>query len=93
MVRRAIHAMVFIVAVLRIYSVCGGGMRRILSSCSKSGGEDEKLGVEIIYRSLAAPIKQIAANAGLDGAVVAHNCRSNQFLYSSFYNFVLIAII
>jgi chaperonin GroEL len=37
---------------------------------SKTKG-DEKIGVEIIARALEAPIRQIAANSGLDGAVVA----------------------
>jgi chaperonin GroEL len=32
---------------------------------------DEKIGVDIIYRALSAPIKQIAANSGIDGGVVA----------------------
>ncbi len=31
---------------------------------------DEKTGVRIIARALTAPVKQIAANAGIDGAVV-----------------------
>ena len=32
---------------------------------------DEKIGVDIVRRSLSAPIKQIAVNAGLDGSIVA----------------------
>jgi len=32
---------------------------------------DEKTGVDIVRRALVAPIKQIAANSGLDGSVVA----------------------
>jgi len=31
---------------------------------------DEKIGCDIIYRALSAPIKQIAANGGLDGSIV-----------------------
>ena len=38
---------------------------RILAGCSVD--EDERLGVEIMFRSLSAPIKQIAKNAGLEG--------------------------
>ncbi|MHC4995903.1 MAG: chaperonin GroEL [Planctomycetota bacterium] len=34
---------------------------------------DEGLGVEIVRRAVSAPIKQIAANCGLDGSVVANN--------------------
>ena len=33
--------------------------------------EDEKTGVDIVRRALAAPIKQIAENSGLDGSIVA----------------------
>jgi chaperonin GroEL len=33
--------------------------------------DDQKVGVEIVRRALAAPLRQIAANAGEDGAVVA----------------------
>ena len=32
---------------------------------------DEKLGVDIVYRALSAPIKQIAENCGLEGSLVA----------------------
>ncbi|MEM9418470.1 MAG: chaperonin GroEL [Planctomycetota bacterium] len=32
---------------------------------------DEQLGVDIVYRAVSAPIKQIASNAGHDGSVVA----------------------
>jgi len=32
---------------------------------------DEKIGVNIVKRAIVAPIKQIAANAGLDGSIVA----------------------
>ena len=32
---------------------------------------DERIGVEILARALAAPIRQIAENCGLDGAVIA----------------------
>ena len=31
---------------------------------------DEKTGMQIIARALTAPVKQIAANAGIDGSVV-----------------------
>jgi chaperonin GroEL len=41
--------------------------------------EDERLGVEIMFRSLPAPIKQIAKNAGLEGEVVAEKCRNKPF--------------
>ncbi len=52
----------------------GGGvsMLRVLGSLDKikcSG--DEKVGVDIVRRAMVAPIKQIAANAGLDGSIIA----------------------
>ncbi len=37
----------------------------------KTVSEDEKTGVDIVRRALTAPIKQIAANSGLEGAIVA----------------------
>jgi chaperonin GroEL len=51
----------------------GGGvaMLRALPALDKvkvSG--DAKIGVDIVRRALVAPIKQIAANAGLDGSIV-----------------------
>ncbi|MCY2928465.1 MAG: chaperonin GroEL, partial [Planctomycetota bacterium] len=37
----------------------------------KTDSDDEKTGVDIVRRALSAPIRQIAANSGLDGAIVA----------------------
>ena len=39
---------------------------------------DEKTGVQIIARGLTAPVKQIAANAGVDGAVVLDKIMSHE---------------
>ena len=36
----------------------------------KVKGDDQKAGVDIIKKALQAPIRQIAANAGVDGSVV-----------------------
>ena len=36
---------------------------------------DEKTGMQIIARALTAPVKQIAANAGIDGSVVLENVK------------------
>ena len=44
--------------------------------------QDQRVGVDIIRRSLQAPIRQIAENAGVDGAVVA-----GKLLEGSDYNF------
>ncbi|MGE4157903.1 MAG: chaperonin GroEL [Planctomycetota bacterium] len=53
----------------------GGGVAliRALKSLDrvKCSNEDQKTGVEIVRRAIFAPLKQIATNAGLDGAVVA----------------------
>jgi chaperonin GroEL len=55
----------------------GGGVsvirtRKALDRLGKSlSHDDEKVGVDIIKRALSAPIKQIAANGGLDGSIVA----------------------
>jgi chaperonin GroEL len=55
----------------------GGGVAvlRTLKALGKvkCDSDDEKTGVDIIRRALVAPVKQIAANSGLDGAIVAQN--------------------
>jgi len=45
---------------------------RCIASISdiKVDNEDEKIGIDIIKKSLEAPIRQIAANSGVDGSVV-----------------------
>jgi chaperonin GroEL len=54
----------------------GGGVavlrtRKALEKLKKELEGDERVGVDIVYRALSAPIKQIAANGGLDGSIVA----------------------
>ena len=54
----------------------GGGVavlraRKALEKARKSAKGDEKIGVDIVSRAVSAPIKQIAANTGLDGSIVA----------------------
>lgn len=39
---------------------------------------DENIGVDIVYRALAAPIRQLAANTGLEGGIVAGKVESNE---------------
>ncbi|MFO0389969.1 MAG: chaperonin GroEL [Alphaproteobacteria bacterium] len=55
--------------------VPGGGCTLLYASKAldkiKCENDDQKAGVAIIKRALQAPIRQIAENAGLDGAVVA----------------------
>ena len=58
----------------------GGGiaMLRALPSLRKiKAVGDEKIGVDIVRRAVVAPIKQIAENAGLDGAIVAQKVMEN----------------
>jgi chaperonin GroEL len=40
--------------------------------------EDERIGVQIVRRALEAPIREIANNAGFEGAVVVEQVRSNK---------------
>jgi len=54
----------------------GGGVavlraRKALEKAAKEAKGDVKTGIEIVLRSLTAPIKTLAANAGLDGSIVA----------------------
>jgi chaperonin GroEL len=54
----------------------GGGTavlraRKALDKLRKNLSGDERVGVDIIHRALSAPVKQIAANCGLDGSVIA----------------------
>ena len=55
--------------------VPGGGVALLRSTKALSGlrigNDDQKVGVEIVRRALAMPLRQIAENAGEDGAVVA----------------------
>ncbi|MBM4022018.1 MAG: chaperonin GroEL [Planctomycetes bacterium] len=56
--------------------VAGGGVallrcREAVEKARAAAKGDEKIGVDIILHSLEAPIRQIAANGGIDGAVVA----------------------
>ncbi len=41
----------------------------------KMDGEDETIGVSIVRKSLEAPIRRLAQNAGQDGAVIIENVR------------------
>lgn len=61
--------------------VAGGGLalhnaKKVLDKISLKDA-DEQLGIEILKSVLSEPLKQIANNAGEDGAVVASNCNGN----------------
>ena len=55
--------------------VPGGGVALLRASTNlgglKGANNDEQVGIEIIRRAIQAPLKQIAENAGKDGAVIA----------------------
>ncbi|GAA0587467.1 chaperonin GroEL [Caenispirillum bisanense] len=55
--------------------VAGGGVALLYAikalESVQVGNDDQKVGVEIVRRALQAPLRQIAENAGHDGAVVA----------------------
>ncbi len=57
----------------------GGGVAllRAISAVSEVKAKgDEKIGVQIVIKALEAPIRQIVANSGLDGSVVADEVRN-----------------
>lgn len=63
--------------------VSGGGMALIeaakaLSEIPNDLSEDEKVGFKIVRRALEEPIRQIAENAGLDGAVIAERAKNEK---------------
>ncbi|RMD54037.1 MAG: chaperonin GroEL [Nitrospirae bacterium] len=67
--------------------VPGGGVAylRCLPALDKLTLEgDKKVGVDIIKRALEEPIRQIATNAGLDGAIIANNVKANSSLTYGF---------
>jgi chaperonin GroEL len=47
------------------YLLCLRGLKKV-----KGANDDERTGIEIIRRALEEPIRQIAANAGVDGSIV-----------------------
>ncbi|MBR6409015.1 MAG: chaperonin GroEL, partial [Alphaproteobacteria bacterium] len=55
--------------------VAGGGCALLYATKAldslKPSNDDQKVGINIIRKALQAPIRQIAENAGVDGAVVA----------------------
>jgi chaperonin GroEL len=61
----------------------GGGVaviraaNKVLKNLTKNAEEDQKLGMEIVRRAIEAPIKQIAENAGEDGAVIAQKVKES----------------
>jgi chaperonin GroEL len=61
--------------------VPGGGVAllRAITALSKTkpGNDDQRVGIDIVRRAIQAPVRQIAENAGADGAVVAGKLLEN----------------
>ena len=55
--------------------VPGGGAALLFSTKAldklKPANDDQRVGIDIVRRALEAPVRQIAENAGVDGAVIA----------------------
>ena len=62
--------------------VVGGGVSLMLGAKSldglKGANTDQDAGIAIVRRALEAPLRQIAENAGFDGAVVAGKVRESE---------------
>ena len=61
--------------------VAGGGTIYVnvipaVTALLNSTEGDERVGVQLVAKALEAPIRQIAANAGIDGSVVLEKVRS-----------------
>ena len=69
--------------------VPGGGVALIRSISSLDGtdtdNEDQTIGVNIVRRALEEPLRQIAANAGVEGSIVAQKVKEgeNDFGYNA----------
>ena len=54
--------------------VAGGGVALLCAAKSLDaltpGGDDQRVGIDIVRRALQAPVRQIAVNAGVDGSIV-----------------------
>ncbi len=62
--------------------VAGGGTAYVsiipaIEKLLKESEEDEKLGVKIVLKALEEPIRQIAQNAGLEGAIILEKVKNS----------------
>ena len=68
--------------------VPGGGVALLRASKNlgkiDTANDDQKVGVEIVRRALLVPLRQIAENAGEDGAVIAGKVSENASLNYGF---------
>ena len=62
--------------------VAGGGSAyiRCITSLEKLKGanDDENTGIQIVKRAIEEPLRQICANAGLEGSIIVHNVREGK---------------
>ena len=63
--------------------VAGGGTALInvipaVEKCMKKLDEDEKIGAKIVLKALEEPVRQIAKNAGLEGAVILNKIKESE---------------
>jgi chaperonin GroEL len=62
--------------------IVGGGVALVQAALGldklKGGNSDQEAGIAIVRRALEAPLRQIAENAGVDGAVVAGKIRESK---------------
>ncbi|MFY8105926.1 MAG: TCP-1/cpn60 chaperonin family protein, partial [Elstera sp.] len=66
--------------------IAGGGVALLYATKAlenlKPENDDQRVGVDIVRKALTAPVKQIAENAGVDGAVISGKLlESNDFNY------------
>jgi chaperonin GroEL len=61
--------------------VVGGGSALLHAASAletaKTANEEQEFGIKIVRRALEEPLRQIAANAGMEGSVVVNEVRSN----------------
>ena len=63
--------------------VAGGGVTlvkaaKVLDNFTAEGDSDEQIGVNIIKRAVEEPLRQIAGNAGKEGAVIVERIRASE---------------
>ena len=63
--------------------VAGGGTALVnimpsVEKCLDGLSEEEKIGAKIVLRALEEPVRQIATNAGLEGAVILNKIKSSE---------------
>ena len=64
--------------------VAGGGTALVnimpsVEKCLDELSEEEKIGAKIVLKALEEPVRQIATNAGLEGAVILNKIKSSEY--------------